>query len=147
MQRTLLKAKIHRATVTEANLDYQGSITIDPILMEAADLLQFERVEIYNVTNGHRFATYAIPGRRGAGEICINGAAAHRAGPGDLVILAIYAAYDDSEAKAHRPSLVFVDAQNRITSVSGAVAAVGAGAGADVEEADLAEAELVEAVA
>jgi len=114
MQRTLLKSKIHRATVTEANLDYQGSVTIDPLLMDAADLLAFERVEIYNVTNGERFATYAIPGRRGAGEICINGAAAHKARPGDLVILASYAVYEEEAARRHRPALVFVDEANRI---------------------------------
>jgi aspartate 1-decarboxylase len=114
MQRTLLKSKIHRATITEANLDYQGSVTIDPLLMEAADLLAFERVEIYNVTNGERLATYAIPGRRGAGEICLNGAAAHRARPGDVVILASYATYDEEAARRHRPALVFVDAANRI---------------------------------
>lgn len=118
MQRTLLKSKIHRATVTEANLDYQGSVTIDPLLMEAADLLHFERVEIYNVTNGERFATYAIPGRTGAGEICLNGAAAHKARPGDLVILASYAAYDEKDLAAHRPALVFVDAKNRIAGAA-----------------------------
>jgi aspartate 1-decarboxylase len=115
MQRTLLKSKIHRATVTEANLDYQGSVTIDPLLMDAADLLHFERVEVYNVTNGERFATYAIPGRRGGGEICINGAAAHKAGVGDVIILASYAAYEEEAARRHRPALVFVDGANRIT--------------------------------
>jgi aspartate 1-decarboxylase len=113
MQRTLLKSKIHRATVTDANLQYRGSVTIDPLLMEAADLLEFERVEIYNVTNGERFATYAIPGTPGRGEIVINGAAAHKAGAGDIVILASYAVYEDAEARAHRPSLVYVDEKNR----------------------------------
>ena len=113
MQRTLLKSKIHRATVTDANLQYRGSVTIDPLLMEAADLLEFERVEIYNVTNGERFATYAIPGMPGKGEIVINGAAAHKAGTGDIVILASYAVYDDAEARDHRPSLVYVDEKNR----------------------------------
>ncbi|HLX10149.1 MAG TPA: aspartate 1-decarboxylase [Thermoanaerobaculia bacterium] len=120
MQRTLLKSKIHRATVTEANLDYQGSVTIDPLLMEAADLLAFERVEIYDVTNGERLATYAIPGRRGAGEICVNGAAAHLVRPGDVVILASYAAYEEEAAHRHRPALVFVDAANRIVGEAGA---------------------------
>jgi aspartate 1-decarboxylase len=114
MQRTLLKSKIHRATVTDGNLDYQGSVTIDPLLMEAADLLSYERVEIYNVTNGERFATYAIPGTPGKGEIVINGAAAHKARKGDLVILATYAVYEDGEIRGHKPSLVFVDEQNRI---------------------------------
>jgi aspartate 1-decarboxylase len=112
MQRTLLKSKIHRATVTDANLQYRGSVTIDPLLMEAADLLEFERVEIYNVTNGERFATYAIPGTPGKGEIVVNGAAAHKAGTGDIVILASYAVYQDTEARGHRPSLVYVDEKN-----------------------------------
>jgi aspartate 1-decarboxylase len=113
MQRTLLKGKIHRATVTDANLHYQGSVTIDPLLMAASDLLPFERVEIYNVTNGERFATYAIPGRPGAGEIVINGAAAHKAGAGDVVILASYAVYEERETRDHRPAVVFVDEKNR----------------------------------
>ncbi|HEV3457808.1 MAG TPA: aspartate 1-decarboxylase [Thermoanaerobaculia bacterium] len=126
MQRTLLKSKIHRATVTEANLDYQGSVTIDPLLMEAADLLHFERVEVYDVTNGERFATYAIPGRRGAGEICLNGAAAHKVRPGDLVILASYADYDEEGARRHRPALVFVDEANRIARAEKAAAAAAA---------------------
>ena len=114
MKRTLLKSKIHRATVTDANLHYQGSVTIDPLLMEAADLMHHERVEIYNCTNGERFATYAIPGTRGKGEIVINGAAAHKATTGDIVILASYADYEEAECRAHQPSLVFVDDHNRI---------------------------------
>jgi aspartate 1-decarboxylase len=114
MKRTLLKSKIHRATVTDANLLYQGSVTIDPMLMEAADLVHFERVEIYNCTNGERFATYAIPGTPGRGEIVINGAAAHKARPGDVVILATYADYEDADCRSHKPSLVFVDGRNRI---------------------------------
>ncbi len=114
MRRTLLKSKIHRATVTEADLDYVGSITIDPVLMEAADLVDHERVEIYNITNGERFATYAIPGERGAGEICINGAAAHLARAGDLVIVASYAEYDEEELAGHEPRVVFVSRRNRI---------------------------------
>jgi len=121
MERTLLKSKIHRATVTGADLNYQGSVTVDPVLMAAADLLPFERVEIYNVTNGERFATYAIPGRPGAGEIVINGAAAHKARRGDLVILATYATYEEQAARAHQPALVFVDGANRI--LTGAPAA------------------------
>jgi aspartate 1-decarboxylase len=114
MKRTLLKSKIHRATVTDANLLYQGSVSIDPILLEAADIVPHERVEIYNCTNGERFATYAIPGTPGKGGIVINGAAAHKAGAGDVVILATYADYEDAECRAHQPSLVFVDAKNRI---------------------------------
>jgi aspartate 1-decarboxylase len=126
MRRTLLKSKIHRATVTEADLDYVGSIAIDPLLMAAADLLEHERVEIYNITNGERLATYAIPGRRGAGEICINGAAAHKARAGDLVIIASYAEYDEAELAGHEPRLVFVDAANRIADATPAGASVAA---------------------
>jgi aspartate 1-decarboxylase len=118
MKRTLLKSKIHRATVTDANLLYQGSITIDPLLMEAADFVKFERVEIYNCTNGERLATYAIPGTPGRGEIILNGAAAHKAGPGDVIIIATYADYEDAECRSHQPSLVFVDARNRIVAQS-----------------------------
>jgi aspartate 1-decarboxylase len=114
MKRTLLKSKIHRAMVTDGNLLYQGSVTIDPVLLEAADIVPLERVEIYNCTNGERFATYAIPGTPGKGEIVINGAAAHKAGAGDVIILATYADYEDAECRAHQPSLVFVDAANRI---------------------------------
>lgn len=118
MQRTLLKSKIHRATVTDANLHYQGSISIDPILLEAADILPHEKVEIYNITNGERFATYAIEGARGAGQIVLNGAAAHKVSVGDLVILATYATYAEEEARRHKPSLVFVNARNQIVAQS-----------------------------
>lgn len=118
MKRTLLKSKIHRATVTDANLHYQGSVTIDSLLMEAADFVPFERVEIYNCTNGERFATYAIPGTPGRGEIVINGAAAHKATAGDVVILASYADYEDADCRAHQPSLVFVDEKNRMIAQS-----------------------------
>lgn len=118
MQRTMLKSKIHRATVTDANLHYQGSVSVDPLLLEAADILPHERVEIYNITNGERFATYAIEGHRGAGQIVLNGAAAHKVSVGDLVILATYATYTEQEARAHKPSLVFVNARNRIVAQS-----------------------------
>jgi aspartate 1-decarboxylase len=118
MQRTMMKSKIHRATVTDANLAYQGSVTIDPILMAAADLLRHERVEIYNVTNGERLATYAIPGRPGAGEIVLNGAAAHKVSVGDIVIIASYGVFSNEEARALKPSLVFVDEKNRIMTVT-----------------------------
>jgi aspartate 1-decarboxylase len=114
MLRSLLKSKIHRATVTEANLDYEGSVTIDAALMDAADLVPHERVEIYDVTNGARLATYAIPGERGSGTIAINGAAAHLVKPGDLVILASYAQLEDAEARDFEPRLCFVDARNRL---------------------------------
>lgn len=109
----MLKSKIHRATVTGADLDYEGSVSVDRDLMRAAELIPFERVEIYNITNGERFATYAIPGAAGSGEIVLNGAAAHKASPGDLVILCSYAEYSEAEARAHRPSLVYVDRANR----------------------------------
>ncbi|MEM1203470.1 MAG: aspartate 1-decarboxylase [Acidobacteriota bacterium] len=114
MRRTLMKSKIHRATVTDADLAYVGSITLDPVLLEAADILVHEKVEIYNVTNGERFATYAIEGKRGEGEVVLNGAAAHRVSPGDLVILCSYAEFDDAECAAHRPKVLFVDEKNRI---------------------------------
>jgi aspartate 1-decarboxylase len=118
MQRTMLKSKIHRATVTDANLHYQGSVSIDPILLDAADILPHERVEIYNITNGERFATYAIEGTPGAGQIVLNGAAAHKVSVGDLVILATYATYTGEEARAHKPSLVFVNVRNQIVAQS-----------------------------
>jgi aspartate 1-decarboxylase len=110
----MLKSKIHRARVTDADLHYEGSVTVDRDLMEAADLARFERVEIYNVTNGERFATYVIPGERGKGEIVINGAAAHKAGTGDIVILCAYAEVEEAEVKGHRAHLVYVDEGNRI---------------------------------
>jgi aspartate 1-decarboxylase len=113
MQRTLLKSKIHRAKVTDAALHYLGSVTVDPLLLEAADIVAHERVEIYNITNGERFATYAIPGRPGAGEVVINGAAAHKARRGDLVILCSYAEYSEAEVRQHQPRLVYVDERNR----------------------------------
>lgn len=114
MRRTLLKSKIHRATVTEANLDYEGSVTIDRSLMDAADIVEHEQIDIYDVTNGSRLTTYAIPGPAGSGVICINGAAAHLVQAGDLVILATYAEFDEAELDRHRPRLVFVDAENAI---------------------------------
>jgi aspartate 1-decarboxylase len=114
MRRTLMKSKIHRATVTDANLHYQGSVTIDPELMAAADILEHERVEVLDITNGNRLATYAIPGAPGRGEVCLNGAAAHLVSKGDLVILVTYAEYEEAEARAHRPTVVFVDEENRI---------------------------------
>ena len=103
----VLKSKIHRVTVKEANLDYIGSITIDEDLMDAVNLIENERVDIYNITNGERFSTYAIKGERGSGIIGINGAAAHKAGVGDLIIIASYASMDFEEAKTFTPSVVF----------------------------------------
>jgi aspartate 1-decarboxylase len=113
MRRRLLKSKIHRATVTEAELHYEGSITIDLDLMEAADIVEHEQVDVYNVTGGERFTTYAIPGEPGSGIICINGAAAHLARPGDLVIVASYADYEPEELREHEPRIVLVDERNR----------------------------------
>jgi aspartate 1-decarboxylase len=114
VQRMMMRAKIHRATVTEANLDYEGSITIDQDLLDAADILELERVEIYNVTNGNRFATYAIPGERGSGTICINGAAAHLAKPGNMVIIVAYGQYETAEARKIIPQVIFVDRLNKV---------------------------------
>jgi aspartate 1-decarboxylase len=112
--RTMMAGKIHRATVTEADLDYEGSITLDPVLMEAAGILPYEQVHILDVTNGARLETYAILGREGTGEVCINGAAAHLVHPGDLVIIVAYQQMTDEEAQACSPRVVHVDARNRI---------------------------------
>lgn len=117
MRRTLLKSKIHRATVTNADLHYHGSVTVDPLLMEAADIVEHERVEIYDIDNGERFATYAIPGEPGQGDIQLNGAAAHKVNVGDLVILCSYAEYDEEELAGHEPKLIFVDENNHIAHV------------------------------
>ena len=114
MNRTMCKSKIHRATVTGADLNYVGSITIDPVLMEAADLLEYEQVAVVNVNNGARFETYVIPGVPGKGEICLNGAAARLAHPGDKVIVISYAQYNEEELERYRPVFIFVDEQNRI---------------------------------
>lgn len=113
MQRTMLKSKIHRATVTEANLEYEGSITIDAGLLEASDILPFERVEVYNIDNGERFATYAITGPMGSGVICVNGAAAHLVRPGHKVIIASYVQVVDSEIASLRQRIILVDEKNR----------------------------------
>jgi len=111
--RKMLKSKIHRATVTGADLHYEGSITIDPLLMKDADILDNEFVDIWNVNFGTRFATYAIAGQPGSGTICINGAAARLVAKGDLVIIASWKKMNDAEARAHQPKLVFVDEKNR----------------------------------
>jgi aspartate 1-decarboxylase len=114
MMRTMLKSKVHRATVTMADLDYVGSIEIDLDLMEAADLIENEQVHVWNVTTGDRFVTYAVTGARGSGVICINGAAAHKANVGDLVIIATFTELENQAAKQYKPTLVFVDERNRI---------------------------------
>ena len=116
MHRFFLKSKIHRATVTEADLHYEGSVTIDADLMRAADILEFEQVHIYDITNGNRIITYAMVGPAGSGVICINGAAAHKVHPGDMVILATYATLSEDERGDYRPRLVHVDSKNRIRS-------------------------------
>jgi len=113
MFRTMLKSKIHRATVTQADLHYVGSVTVDEDLMEAADLLAGEQVSIVDVTNGARLETYVIAGERGTGVIGINGAAAHLVAPGDIVILISYAVMDEAQARSNRPRVLFVDGQNR----------------------------------
>ena len=116
--RTLLKSKLHRARVTDANLDYEGSITLDPELMAAADILPYEQVHVLDVTNGARLVTYAIPGRHGSGEVCINGAAAHLVHRGHYVIVLTYTDLPEEEAHRHRPRLVYVDEENRIVRVA-----------------------------
>ena len=110
-----MKAKIHRATVTDSNLDYQGSVTIDEGLLEKAGIIPYEQVDIYNITNGERFTTYAIVGPRNSGVICINGAAAHKAKRGDLVIIVSYGVFQESELQGFEPKVVFVDERNRMT--------------------------------
>jgi aspartate 1-decarboxylase len=114
MRRILFKSKIHRATVTHADLEYEGSVTIDVDLMRAADILPHEKVAIWNVTQGTRLETYALEGPSGSGVICINGAAAHLNRPGDLVIIATFAEVEDAEARNWTPTVVMVDAHNRI---------------------------------
>lgn len=111
-----MKGKIHRATVTDSNLDYQGSITIDEGLLEKSGLVPFEQVDIYNITNGERFTTYAIVGPRDSGVICINGAAAHKAKKGDLIIIVSYAGFEDKELDGFTPKVVFVDQHNKMVS-------------------------------
>ena len=117
MMRIMMKSKIHRATVTQADVDYVGSVTLDAELMEAADMLEGEQVAIVDITNGARIETYVIPGKRGSGVVGINGAAARLIHPGDLVIIISYAMVDDAEARALKPSIVHVDGDNRIVKL------------------------------
>lgn len=117
MRRSLFKSKIHRATVTDADLSYEGSVTIDADLLDAADILPYERVHVWNASNGSRLETYALAGPRGSGLVCVNGAAARHAAPGDVVIIATFAdAVDDAEARSWKPTIVRVDASNRIVA-------------------------------
>lgn len=129
MFRTMLKSKIHRATVTQADLHYVGSCTIDADLMEAADLLEGEQVDIVDIDNGNRLTTYCITGERGTGIISINGAAARLISPGDLVIIIGYGMMDDEEARTRRPNVIFVDGDNRIVGRGGDPAEVPEGFG------------------
>lgn len=117
MFRTVFKSKLHRATVTQACLDYVGSITIDEDLMNAADILVNEKVQVVDINNGERLETYAIPGPRGSGVICLNGAAARLVQPGDKVIIITYAMLDDREAREWKPTVAFLDADNRISEL------------------------------
>ncbi len=114
MRRTMMKSKIHRAIVTDSNLDYEGSITIDSQLMDKANIIPYEQVDIYNVTSGERFTTYAIRGDKDSGVICINGAAAHKAKKGDIIIIATYASFEEKELETFKPKKVYVDSANKI---------------------------------
>src|SRR3954470_22251425 len=135
--RTMLKSKIHRATVTQADLHYVGSVTVDLELMEAADLLPGEQVAIVDVTNGARLETYVIPGERGTGVLGINGAAAHLVHPGDLVILISYGQMEPAEARAYQPRIVHVDAENKIIELGADAAAAVEGMADDLVRGDL----------
>lgn len=117
MEITMLKSKIHRVKVTQAEVDYVGSITIDPVLMEAAGIFEYEKVAVVDVTNGARLETYTISGEPGSGIICLNGAAAKLINKGDTAIIMAYATMSEEEAKTFRPKVVFVDEDNKITSV------------------------------
>ena len=116
MQRTMLKSKLHRVRVTHSELHYEGSCAIDDNLLDAADIREYQQIDIYNVTNGERFTTYAIRAQRGSGTISVNGAAAHKANPGDILIIATYAMYSELELQKFQPQLVYVDEHNRIVA-------------------------------
>jgi aspartate 1-decarboxylase len=120
MLRVMMKSKIHRATITQANLDYEGSLTIDAELMRAADILPYEMVHVYNISNGERFETYAIEGEAESGVISLNGAAARKGAPGDLIIITTYATFKETELEQHQPKLVLVDRHNRLKNTSSA---------------------------
>lgn len=129
LMRPMMVGKIHRATVTQADLHYVGSITIDADLLTAADLLEGQQVDVVDITNGARLTTYAIAGPAGSGEVCINGAAAHHVHPGDLVIIIGYGLLADAEARSYDPHVVHVDGENRIVALGGDPGAVPAGSG------------------
>lgn len=119
MERLMFKSKIHRATITQADVDYEGSITLDQDLLEAAQMLPYEQVHVWNVTRGTRLQTYTLEGERGSGTVCINGAAAHLMHPGDLVIIATFANMSEAEASKYEPRVVFVDDKNKIRELNG----------------------------
>ena len=123
----MLKSKLHRVRVTHAELHYEGSCAIDLDLLEAADIREYEQIQVYNINNGARFTTYAIAAQRGSGLISVNGAAAHKAAPGDLVIIASYAQYSELELARYQPKLVYVDARNRIVDQRNAIPVQAAG--------------------
>lgn len=121
MQRTMLKSKLHRVTATHADLHYEGSCAIDEDLLEAANIKEYEQIDIWNVTNGERFTTYAIRGERGSGIISVNGSAARRAAVGDILIIATFAAMSDEESRQYAPKLVYVNEENRIKGIGGSI--------------------------
>jgi len=117
MRRDMLRAKVHRIKVTERDVAYEGSLSLDPVLMQAADMLPYERIEVYDVDNGNRFATYLIEGRPGSGDCCVNGAAARMVEIGDKLIIAAYVSIEESEVRRHRPKLVFIGDDNKISHI------------------------------
>ena len=121
MRRIMLKSKLHRVRVTHSEPDYEGSVAIDRKLLDAADIREYERIEVYNLKNGERFSTYAIAAEAGSGTVSVNGAAAHKAEPGDIVIICAYAEYEERELLGFKPRLVYVDAHNRITHTRNAI--------------------------
>ena len=121
MRRIMMKSKLHRVQVTHSEPDYEGSVAIDGKLLDAADIREYERIEVYNLKNGERFSTYAIRAEDGSGIISVNGAAAHKADPGDIVIICAYAEYEERELITFKPRLVYVDALNRITHTRNAI--------------------------
>lgn len=123
MQRTLLKSKLHRVHVTASELHYEGSCAIDELLLEAADIREYEQIDIYNVNNGERFTTYAIRGQRGSGMISVNGAAARKAAEGDILIIATFASYTEIELAKYEPRLVYVDDKNRVKRIGSEIPA------------------------
>jgi len=123
MARTMLKSKIHRATVTGADVNYEGSITLDPVLMDAAGIISYEQVQVLDISNGSRLTTYAIEGERGSGQVIINGAAAHLVDRGHLIIILTYTELPEEDARAHKPTLVYVDEENHIARITERIAA------------------------